>query len=68
MNLSGKVVMDTIVDEAGKVEDVKTISGNPLLSAAAKKAVMQWTFTPFQRDGKPMKASVNITVNFDPSS
>ncbi len=66
MKLTGKVRLDAVVDENGKVTSIKTLGGNPLLTAAARRALKQWKFTPFERGGKPVKAIVQIAFNFQP--
>jgi TonB family protein len=46
IRLSGPVEIDVTIDPAGKVTNIKTLSGNPLLAAAAKDAASKWTFAP----------------------
>src|SRR5437016_5867777 len=43
---SGKVEVEVSIAADGTVEDVKIISGNPLLTKASAKAAKDWTFTP----------------------
>ena len=64
MRLSGTVVLQATIGEKGKVDDVKVISGPPLLTAAAIDAVRQWRYSPFLLDGKPVKMQKEITVSF----
>ncbi len=64
MRLSGTVILQATIGEKGKVDDVKIISGPPLLTAAAIDAVRQWRYTPFLLDGKPVKMQKQITVSF----
>ena len=66
MNLSGAVELDAIIGEDGKVESVKVVKGNPLLTGAAEAALKKWTFKPFQRDGKTVKAAAMFAFNFTP--
>jgi len=61
------VVLRVTIDEGGKVSGVEvTQSGGPRFDAAATGAVMQWTFTPAQRDGKPVKSRITIPFTFEP--
>lgn len=61
MKIGGSVNIEATVDAQGKVTQVKTISGNRLLSVAAEDAVRKWKFTPGSGD-----SSVNVEVNFAP--
>jgi TonB family protein len=65
VHLSGKVVVDLTVTEAGSVEKADVVSGNPVLAGAALKAGKGWMFSPFKgADGKPSKAVVRISFDF----
>ena len=64
MKLTGKVELDAVIDETGKVESVKTVSGNPLLTGAARDALKRWKFTPIEQKGKPVKAVALFAFNF----
>ena len=64
MRLSGNVILQATIGEKGKVDDVKVVSGPPLLTAAAIDAVRQWRYTPFLLDGKPVKMQKQITISF----
>ncbi len=64
MKLAGVVEVEATISEAGLVENIKTIKGNPLLSGAAKRALKQWKFKPIQKQGRSVKAIVAYTFNF----
>jgi TonB family protein len=59
MQIGGAVKIEATVDAQGKVTDVKSVSGNRMLSAAAEDAVRQWKFVPASSD-----STVNVEVNF----
>ncbi len=44
MKIGGAVKLEVSVDAEGKVTDVKTVSGNHMLSSAAEEAVRKWKF------------------------
>ncbi len=44
MKIAGAVKLEVTVDAEGKVTDVKTVSGNHMLSSAAEDAVRKWKF------------------------
>jgi TonB family protein len=59
MRITGEVRIEVTVDPEGKVTDVKKVSGNSMLSAAAEDAVRKWRFEP----GSEI-STVEITLNF----
>ncbi|HKS29843.1 MAG TPA: TonB family protein [Pyrinomonadaceae bacterium] len=61
---SGTVTVNVIVDEEGRVEKAKAISGHPLLRQAAVEAAYQARFTPTKLSGAPVKVSGVITYDF----
>jgi TonB family protein len=46
MRVTGEVRLEVTVDASGTVTDVKTVSGNRMLGAAAEDAVRKWKFAP----------------------
>ncbi len=44
MRVAGAVKLEAVVDSNGNVEDVKVISGHPLLKTAASDCVRQWSY------------------------
>lgn len=63
--VQGVVVLEASIGESGAVENVNVISGHPLLIPAALDAIRQWQYDPATLEGIPIRASVNITVNFN---
>ena len=64
LKVSGSVELQALVDEDGKVDDVKILAGNPILTAPSVKALKRWRFTPFTSNGKPVKALAPVEFNF----
>jgi TonB family protein len=62
MKISGEVKVEATVDATGKVTDVKTLSGNHMLSIAAEDAVRKWRFEPGGSE-----SHVDVAVNFSVS-
>jgi protein TonB len=62
--LEGPVVLDAEVGEDGNVHEVKVLGGNPILAIAAKQAVQQWRYQPFQLNGKPVPIHTRVTIQF----
>ena len=59
MKIAGIVKIEAKVDADGKVTDVKTLTGNHLLSPAAEDAVRKWRFVP-----GASASTVNVDVSF----
>ncbi len=64
LKVEGMVEMHVDISDAGTVDAVSTVSGNPILARAATDALKKWKFTPFKADGKPVKATTTISLNF----
>lgn len=65
IGVPGNVVLDVVVQEDGRVLNVRHVSGNPRLVRAAKPAVMKWAFYPYLLDGKPVQFRTEFTIMFD---
>jgi TonB family protein len=66
---AGEVVRARItVAKDGTVSEVEIMTGDPLLADAAKKAFLQWRYTPFMNCGKPMEKRILEDVTFTQSS
>ena len=63
MHVGGVVRILATVTADGTVAEVKTISGNKLLSQAAEEAVKKWKFVAGQSE-----STVSIDINFEPSN
>ena len=62
--VGGTVQLDATIGEDGHIENLKVLSGPPLLINAALDAVKQWTYSPTILNGKPVKVRTQIMVNF----
>ena len=62
--LQGQVIVKIVVSETGDVESADIVSGNPVLTRSALDAVKKWKFNPFIKNGKPAKASTQLTFDF----
>ncbi len=60
----GKVVVEIMLDEQGRVIDARAISGNPLLRVTAVAAARQARFEPTLLSGQPVKATRLIDYDF----
>lgn len=62
--ISGMVRLDAIISKDGTIEDLKVISGHPLLVRAAMEAVQRWRYQPTLLNGDAVEVATEIDVNF----
>jgi periplasmic protein TonB len=62
--ITGTVILEATVDDAGAVIDVKVLRSLPVLDQAAVKAVRQWRYQPLVLNGKPEPFILVVTVTF----
>jgi TonB family protein len=62
--IQGVVVLEARVNKDGLVDNLKLISGHPLLVQAAIDAVRQWTYKPVLLNGQAVDFVTTVTVNF----
>jgi general secretion pathway protein A len=63
-NVSGFVLIDAVVDQMGKVGDMRVLSGNPILRQAAMESLRMWKYEPARLNGQPTSAHVQVRMNF----
>jgi periplasmic protein TonB len=54
-----------MVDEAGRVIEAEPLCGPPLIREAGVEAVRKWRFSPTLRNGRPVKVTGTVTINFE---
>jgi protein TonB len=62
--ISGIVHLAAVISANGTIQDLKVISGHPLLIPAALEAVKQWVYQPTLLNGEPVEVQTQIDVNF----
>ena len=62
--VEGTVVLEALVDEQGRVADVRVTKSIPLLDQAAMDAARQWEFTPTLMNGEPVPVLVQLEMDF----
>jgi TonB family protein len=60
----GTIVLKEVVDQNGKVEGVRLVEGDASLAGAAIKAVKQWRYRPYLRDGKAQPFQTVVIIDF----
>jgi TonB family protein len=62
--IRGIVILDLVIDEQGRVEDVSIIRSIPGLDEAAVAAARQWQYEPVRVDGRAVKVRLTVPITF----
>lgn len=65
VHMEGVVILEAVITVAGRVEQVRVLkTANPLLDAAAERAVRQWRYRPATLNGRAVNVYLTVTVTF----
>jgi TonB family protein len=64
MKVQGSVILQAMISRSGEIQDLRVVSGPPILANAAQEAVKQWHFKPHFQGAEPVETQTRITVNF----
>ena len=62
--VQGPVILNALISRGGTIENLRLVSGHPMLVQAAIEAVRQWRYRPYLLNGEPVEVETQITVNF----
>jgi len=62
--IQGMVRLEAIISRDGTIQDLKVVSGHPLLVKAALEAVQRWRYQPTLLNGEPVEVVTEIDVTF----
>jgi len=62
--IQGSVVLQAVIGKDGSIQNLRAVSGHPMLTPAAIDAVKQWRYKPYFLNGEPVEVDTQITVNF----
>ena len=62
--IQGVVVLEAVIGKDGTIQNLRVITGHPLLIKAAQDAVSQWQYKPTMLNGEPVEVVTTVTVNF----
>ena len=62
--IQGTVLLQAVIGRDGSIENLRVVSGHPMLAPAAIEAVRQWRYRPYTLNGTPVQVQTEITVNF----
>ncbi len=63
-HIEGVVRLEVVIGKDGRIQEMKTLSGEPILADAATKAVKKWRYQPTLLNGQPVEVETEIDVNF----
>jgi len=62
--IQGTVRLEAIISKDGTIQDLKVLSGHPLLVKAALDAVQRWRYQPTLLNSEPVEVVTEIDCNF----
>lgn len=62
--IEGTVVLQAAIGKDGTIQNLRVISGHPMLVPAAMDAVKQWLYRPYLLNGEAVEVDTQINVNF----
>src|SRR5258708_5489205 len=62
--IQGNVVLTAEISKDGSIENLRLVSGHPMLAPAAIEAVKQWKYKPYFLNGEPGEVDTQVTVIF----
>lgn len=62
--IEGRVILDILIDGAGKVRDAKVVEGEDIFRKPALDAIKKFLFKPAKTDGQAVAVRIRYTLNF----
>ncbi len=59
-----RVLLQAVIGKDGTIQNLKAVSGHPMLIPSALDAVRQWKYKPYFLNGEPVEVDTQVTVNF----
>ena len=63
--IQGTVRLEAIISRDGTIQDLKVVSGHPLLVKSAIEAVQRWRYQPTLLNGEPVEVITEVDVIFN---
>jgi len=64
MHMEGTVALAATISKLGTIENLRVVSGPPLLQQAALDAVKTWRYRPYLLNGEPVEVKTTVNVIF----
>lgn len=62
--IQGTVLLAATISKAGAIENLRIVSGPPMLAPAAEEAVRTWRYRPYLLNGEPVEVETTVRVIF----
>jgi protein TonB len=62
--IEGPVVLAALISKDGTIENLRVVTGRPMLVSSAVEAVSKWRYRPYILNSEPVEVETQITVNF----
>jgi len=63
--IQGPVLLAATISKTGTIENLRVVSGPPMLAPAAEEAVRTWRYRPYLLNGEPVEVETTVTVIFN---
>ncbi len=60
----GLVILQATISTAGNIENLRVVTGDPMLRQAALDAVSNWRYRPYLLNGQPVEVETTVNVIF----
>jgi protein TonB len=64
LHIAGTVALAATISKTGRIEDLRVLSGHPMLREAAIEAVKNWRYRPYSLNGEPVEVETTIEIHF----
>jgi protein TonB len=64
-HMHGTVVLAATISRTGMIENLRVVSGPPMLAQAAEEAVQTWRYRPYLLNGEPVEVETTVRVIFN---
>jgi protein TonB len=62
--VSGAIVLAATISKSGAIENLRVVSGPPMLRQSAIDAVQHWRYRPYLLNNQPVEVETTINVVF----
>lgn len=62
--IQGSVVLQATIGKDGSIQNLRVVSGHPMLTQSAIDAVKQWKYRPYLLNGEAVEVETTVQVNF----
>jgi len=62
--IEGTVILQATISATGTIENLRVVSGHPMLQQAAMDAVRNWRYRPYLLNGQPVEVETTVNVIF----